>query len=211
MRPAPLLLAAIAAIFLFPSPALAVGTAPSQQLRKPAPSPSPAVVGWALRWRLQAAKNRSALNHARSSLSLGPTKRLPARPGSMATTAAWHSYGRACRALAVRWHAARDKLVALSPIEIGRLLAARQGWAGTQWAALVELWNRESGWRVTACNASSGAYGIPQALPGSKMARFGADWCRSAITQIRWGLWYILGRYGSPIVALAHQRSHGWY
>ncbi len=72
------------------------------------------------------------------------------------------------------------------------------------------LWTRESGWRVNAANAS-GAYGIPQALPGSKMATAGSDWQTSASTQIKWGLGYIKERYGSPCNAWAFWEGHGWY
>lgn len=83
--------------------------------------------------------------------------------------------------------------------------------SGDEWACLYNLWARESGWRVEAHNQSSGAYGIPQALPGSKMASAGADWESSYITQVNWGLGYINGRYGSPCGAWAHSESVGWY
>ena len=76
---------------------------------------------------------------------------------------------------------------------------------------LVALWSKESGWRVNAYNASSGAYGIPQALPGSKMATAGADWETNAATQIEWGLGYVQGRYGTPCGAWAHSQDVGWY
>jgi uncharacterized protein YabE (DUF348 family) len=84
------------------------------------------------------------------------------------------------------------------------------GWSESDFSCLVSLWNRESGWRVNAANAS-GAYGIPQALPGSKMASFGADWQTNPATQIAWGLSYISGRYGTPCGAWAHSQSSGWY
>ncbi|MDR1212954.1 MAG: ubiquitin-like domain-containing protein [Propionibacteriaceae bacterium] len=86
-----------------------------------------------------------------------------------------------------------------------------RGWDGDQFICLVDLWNRESGWRVNASNASSGAYGIPQALPGSKMAQVGDDWRTNPATQITWGLNYIAGRYGSPCQAWAFFQSRGWY
>ncbi len=76
---------------------------------------------------------------------------------------------------------------------------------------LVSLWNVESGWNVTASNPSSGAYGIPQALPGSKMASAGADWQTNGATQIRWGLGYIKSVYGSPCAAWGHEQADGWY
>ncbi|GAA3011224.1 lytic transglycosylase domain-containing protein [Microbacterium aurantiacum] len=85
------------------------------------------------------------------------------------------------------------------------------GWGDDQFGCLVELWNKESGWNSQAYNASSGAYGIPQALPGSKMASAGADWETNAATQISWGLGYISGRYGSPCGAWQHSQSVGWY
>ncbi|MFE7845083.1 lytic transglycosylase domain-containing protein [Microbacterium sp. NPDC057407] len=86
-----------------------------------------------------------------------------------------------------------------------------RGWGDDQFACLVALWNKESGWRVNAYNASSGAYGIPQALPGNKMATAGADWETNPATQISWGLGYIGGRYGSPCGAWGHSQSVGWY
>ena len=87
---------------------------------------------------------------------------------------------------------------------------ASRGWGEDQYSCLVSLWNRESGWRVNAANPS-GAYGIPQALPGSKMSSAGADWETSAATQIEWGLGYIGGRYGTPCGAWAHSEDAGWY
>jgi hypothetical protein len=85
------------------------------------------------------------------------------------------------------------------------------GWSSDQLGCLVSLWNRESSWRVDAENPSSGAYGIPQSLPGSKMASAGADWRTNPATQIRWGLGYIHDRYGSPCGAWAHSQATGWY
>ena len=85
------------------------------------------------------------------------------------------------------------------------------GWSSSQFSCLVSLWNVESGWNVTATNPSSGAYGIPQALPGSKMASAGADWQTNAATQIRWGLGYIKSVYGSPCGAWGHEQADGWY
>ena len=85
-----------------------------------------------------------------------------------------------------------------------------RGWSTSEYQCLVDLWNRESGWSVTAANPS-GAYGIPQALPGSKMSTAGADWQTSARTQITWGLSYITGRYGTPCGAWAHSNAYNWY
>lgn len=86
-----------------------------------------------------------------------------------------------------------------------------RGWDQSQYDCLVSLWNKESGWNVYAQNRSSGAYGIPQALPGTKMATAGADWQTNPATQITWGLGYISGRYGTPCGAWAKSQASGWY
>jgi hypothetical protein len=80
-----------------------------------------------------------------------------------------------------------------------------------QFACLDKLFTRESGWNPHAYNASSGAYGIPQAVPGDKMAIFGADWRDNPITQVKWGLSYIAGRYGTACNAWSHSQTYGWY
>lgn len=85
------------------------------------------------------------------------------------------------------------------------------GWTDYDFNCLVKLWNRESGWRVNASNRYSGAYGIPQALPASKMASAGPEYRTNYMTQINWGLGYIKGRYGSPSSAWNHSQSKGWY
>lgn len=93
-----------------------------------------------------------------------------------------------------------------------RLMTTRYGWkSNAQFGCLVTLWNFESHWNHRAHNRRSGAHGIPQALPGSKMRSAGADWRTNPITQIVWGLGYVKGRYGSPCGALTHFRYHGWY
>lgn len=86
-----------------------------------------------------------------------------------------------------------------------------RGWGDAEFSCLVALWNRESGWRVNAHNRSSGAYGIPQSLPGNKMAAAGADWETNPATQITWGLGYIGARYGTPCGAWGHSQARGWY
>jgi hypothetical protein len=94
---------------------------------------------------------------------------------------------------------------------IARSMLRHFGWWRRQFKYLNLLWNRESSWNVYASNPYSGAYGIPQAVPGSKMASAGAKWRTSARTQIRWGLRYIKGRYGSPARAWDHELATGWY
>lgn len=92
-----------------------------------------------------------------------------------------------------------------------------KGWAREAGVGEADLDNamwligKESGCRVDADNPSSDAYGIPQALPGSKMASAGADWQSNPVTQIRWMVSYVNGRYGGWAGAVAHSRSHGWY
>lgn len=88
---------------------------------------------------------------------------------------------------------------------------AARGWGTEQYDCLVALWQKESGWNHYAYNASSGATGIPQALPGSKMASAGADWQTNYETQINWGLGYISGRYGNPCGAWSHSQATNWY
>ena len=94
--------------------------------------------------------------------------------------------------------------------QIAAGMVSARGWGSDQFNCLVSLWNKESGWRTNAYNPS-GAYGIPQALPGSKMASAGADWQTSARTQISWGLGYIAGVYGTPCSAWAHSQATNWY
>lgn len=96
---------------------------------------------------------------------------------------------------------------------IGHEMMLAAGYAEDQWPCLYNLWMRESGWRVTAGNPSSGAYGIPQSLPASKMAVYGADYMTNARTQIAWGLNYIKGRYSTPCGAwnAFNSRSPHWY
>jgi len=98
---------------------------------------------------------------------------------------------------------------------LGQSMAAELGWTGAQWTALDQLWERESGWSNTADNPTSGAYGIPQSLPYSKMPK--AAWPPSAGgsanagAQIQWGLAYIKGRYGTPEAAWQHELANDWY
>lgn len=92
-----------------------------------------------------------------------------------------------------------------------RTALAARGLGARQFACLHALWTRESHWNHKAHNKSSGAYGIPQALPAGKMRSAGHDWRTNPRTQIRWGLRYISKRYGTPCKARAHQLRKGWY
>ncbi len=98
-----------------------------------------------------------------------------------------------------------------SPQQIAQGLLSSFSWSASQFACLNPLWQHESGWSVSAQNAGSGAYGIPQAMPGSRMASAGPNWQTSATTQIKWGLQYIKSTYGSPCAAWSHEQATGWY
>ena len=98
------------------------------------------------------------------------------------------------------------------PRSIARtMMAQRYGWGASEFSCLDTLWEHESGWDPRAENASSGAYGIPQALPGSKMSGYGSDWTSNPVTQIEWGLAYIRQSYASPCGAWSVWQSKGWY
>ncbi len=98
------------------------------------------------------------------------------------------------------------------PREIARqMMSNKYGWGASQFSCYNNIIMRESMWNPSADNPSSSAYGIPQALPGSKMAAFGADWRTNPATQIAWGLWYVKDRYGTPCQAWSFKAAHGWY
>ncbi len=130
-----------------------------------------------------------------------------------AAAAALAAQQRAAEEQAAADRASRSRQVAAEnadPRAIAQELLAARGWSG-QFSCLDRLWTKESGWNVHADNPSSDAYGIPQSLPGSKMASAGADWQTSARTQITWGLTYIASSYGSPCAAWGHSQSSNWY
>ncbi|MDA8371704.1 MAG: transglycosylase SLT domain-containing protein [Nocardiopsaceae bacterium] len=97
------------------------------------------------------------------------------------------------------------------PKGIAKSMLGDYGWGSDQFSCLEPLWEKESNWNPSAQNPSSGAYGIPQALPGSKMASAGSDWQSNPATQIKWGLGYIQDRYGSPCGAWEHSQANNWY
>jgi hypothetical protein len=107
--------------------------------------------------------------------------------------------------------AAAVPAVSGSPRQIAQAMLGSFGWSSSQFSCLDPLWEHESRWSVTAANPGSGAFGIPQALPGSRMASAGPDWQTSAATQITWGLRYIRDAYGSPCAAWSHAQATGWY
>ena len=108
-------------------------------------------------------------------------------------------------------HTSMTKHRRQAPRQIARKMLRNFHWSWRQFKYLNRLWDRESSWNVYASNPYSGAYGIPQAMPGSKMASAGSHWRTSARTQIRWGLRYIRDVYGTPQRAWDHELSTGWY
>ena len=114
------------------------------------------------------------------------------------------------RASAAAREAARSNLSSAQNEALGKKMNAAKGWAGC-WTSLDQLWTHESHWNERAANPYSGAYGIPQSLPGSKMASAGGDWQTNSATQIAWGLSYISARYGNPCKAWAFWQSNNWY
>jgi hypothetical protein len=104
-----------------------------------------------------------------------------------------------------------EDLSSQDPRDIARALLPQYGFSESEFTCLDELYTKESGWNVHADNPTSDAYGIPQALPGSKMASAGADWANDAATQIKWGLEYIRSSYGTPCGAWSHELAYNWY
>ena len=99
-----------------------------------------------------------------------------------------------------------------SPKEIALQMVLDEGWGADQFHSCLEpLWEKESNWNHTAENSSSGAYGIPQSLPGDKMASHGDDWRTNPATQISWGISYIKDRYSNPCGAWSHSQANNWY
>jgi hypothetical protein len=97
------------------------------------------------------------------------------------------------------------------PQDIAKGMLSHYGWSADQFSCLNEIYMRESRWNPSAANPYSGAYGIPQALPGDKMAAYGSDWQTNPATQLAWGLSYIRDRYGSPCGAWSFWESHNYY
>jgi hypothetical protein len=138
-----------------------------------------------------------------------PKKAAPKPAASKAKTTTTNGTERASRSTSRRSLPSSGGSYSGSPKAIAQTMLAQRGWSG-QFSCLNSLWNKESGWSVSAANPS-GAYGIPQALPGSKMASAGSDWQTNPATQIRWGLNYISSTYGTPCAAWAHSQANNWY
>ena len=104
-----------------------------------------------------------------------------------------------------------EDLTQADPKTLTKALMPLYGLSSSEFTCVDNIWTHESGWNVHADNPYSSAYGIPQALPGAKMASAGPDWQNSAETQIKWGLGYIRDRYGSACAAWSYKQAHGWY
>lgn len=155
------------------------------------------------------AADRTATN-AQRSIAAARTAELERAKAEALARARKEAAERAARA------AQRKRIIANAqddPKAVARLLLPEFGFSQGQWPCLDQLWMGESGWRWSAENSSSGAYGIPQSLPGSKMATMGSDWRTNPVTQIRWGLNYIRSAYGTPCNALDlwNSRYPHWY
>ena len=107
--------------------------------------------------------------------------------------------------------AVTEKVAPTDPRDIAMGMLKNYGWSNDQFSCLNEIYLHESNWDPSAENPSSGAYGLGQALPGDKMAPYGADWQTNPVTQLKWGLAYIKGRYGSPCGAWAFWQSNNFY
>jgi hypothetical protein len=167
----------------------------------------------ALAARLAAARRAAARSRAErlAAAAAAQQQAQQAQPASAPSPSASASPGPAPSASPSPSAPSASRAPSGSPQQIALGMLGSYGWSSDQFSCLVPLWNQESGWNVEATNPTSGAYGIPQALPGSKMASAGPDWQTDASTQIRWGLGYIKGTYGSPCGAWAHEQAVGWY
>ena len=149
-------------------------------------------------------------NLARQAVLIGTADRAAAAHAAAAARAAARRAAQRAAAQQAAAETAVTQVPSGTARRIAELMLVQFGWIG-QFSCLSALWAQESGWNVYAENPSSGAYGIPQALPGSKMASAGADWQSDAATQINWGLAYIRAAYGSPCAAWGHEEAAGWY
>jgi hypothetical protein len=180
--------------------------------------------GTLLARQAQTARSQLAISQTTTRHQLVIAREQAARRAAQRRAAARRAALAAARAAAARQAAARRAATARhrqirrqpvthpgTPQQIAMAMLGSFGWSSGQFGCLNSLWAQESNWNVYAQNPYSGAYGIPQALPGSKMASAGADWQTSAVTQIRWGLGYIRSVYGTPCGAWSHETGYGWY
>ena len=193
------------------APAAAAGLAPADE-GDPAPGAREArqaSQARVLQFTRDTAKSQAKAAADRAAAQKAAAARAAAARAAAAKAAAAKAAANATRARAQQ-QAGSSRSSSRDPRSIARAMLAARGWSG-QFGCLDSLWQRESGWNYQAYNASSGAFGIPQALPGGKMASAGSDWRTNPATQISWGLGYIASVYGSPCSAWAHSQAKGWY
>ncbi len=154
----------------------------------------------------EARQNMILVDAASKTLSMVASPKLATNPSSSSSSSSSSSAGSAGTDVIVNMPAPDPGTAQSTAFN----MLSSFGFATSQWGCLDDLWERESGWVYNAENAS-GAYGIPQALPGSKMASAGPDWETDPATQIKWGLGYIKSTYGTPCNAWAHEEADGWY
>lgn len=152
-----------------------------------------------------AGRSGTANSNALSEHARAWAARAKAAAGKQAASA------KAAASHAAPQHSTAPKTPTGTPQQIADAMLGSYGWPQSQFGCLNSLWIMESGWNPYATNPSSGAYGIPQSLPASKMASAGADWQTNPVTQIRWGLSYIKQVYGTPCGAWAHETAYRWY
>jgi resuscitation-promoting factor RpfB len=145
---------------------------------------------------------------AGSALAVAALIAVVAAPSALAGSSPPSAQVRVATALAPARSASPNQQ---APQQIARKMLRSFGWTWRQFRYLDLLWEAESSWNASAENPSTGAYGIPQAVPGSKMSAAGPDWQTDVTTQIRWGLGYISAAYGSPRSAWEHEVAYGWY
>jgi hypothetical protein len=154
---------------------------------------------------------RATVVTAVTGLALGLGTAATGTPAHAGTATADTASARTSQATGERSQRKVKRTVKQRNKAIARKMVKKRGWSNQQWRCLDRLWTKESNWNHRAYNSSSGAGGIPQALPASKMRSAGSDWRTNPKTQIKWGLRYIKGRYGTPCGAWAHFQSRNWY
>jgi flagellar biosynthesis GTPase FlhF len=212
----------VAGIDLFSSPGTSAASDPvsgraelavlnsekGRQAKTPTPKPPSAKEQAAEVTRLR--NQIEAVENARKALQDQAALRRKAKNAALARYQALQKTNNDSRKERASRDAARKELEG-TPKEIAFNLLDNHGWSESQFTCLDKLWTKESRWKVNADNPTSSAYGIPQALPGKRMAAYGADWRTNPVTQIKWGLDYIEDAHGSPCEAWAHSKAKNWY
>jgi flagellar biosynthesis GTPase FlhF len=179
-----------------------------RQVKTPTPKPPSAKEQAAEVTRLR--NQIEAVENARKALQDQAALRRKAKNAALARYQALQKTNNDSRKERASRDAARKELEG-TPKEIAFNLLDNHGWSESQFSCLDKLWTKESRWKVNADNPTSSAYGIPQALPGRRMAAYGSDWRTNPVTQIKWGLDYIEDAHGSPCEAWAHSKAKNWY